>query len=201
MAHVSPQGGGALMFDFTSIIPASWRSSVMNLASQIENDVAGSWNAAISQLRSQVAAFQSAWAALTSPATAQTVAMHQHLSSQYQFLHATGRAIRAAIRGAQDVLGWFGLGMPILIPIAAIAIAIALITYWVDQAYVFNRKVAAIRGLVAQGVPPAEASSIVAQSAPQGVLSSLTSSLAPVGVLAGLALVALIAVPLLRPRR
>ncbi len=191
------------MIDFSTLIPSAWRSSVMNLAHRIEADVSGSWNAAVARLQSEVATFHASYAQLTSGTTAATVAAHPSLATEYQLLHATGAAIRGAIRTMQSLLSDLssvGLGQFPLIPIAALAIAIALITYWVDQAYVFNRRVSAISGLISQGVPAAEAAQIVAASAPQGVLSGLSSSMSSVLVIAGLGLAALIVVPRLIPR-
>lgn len=168
------------MIDFSQIIPTTWSSQVSALASQIENAVAGSWDKAVSTFEGYVQQFDQLWPTISSAQTQAIVAANPDLSTDYSILSMSGTAINEAIAGMHDALAALqsvGLGLLPLIPIAAIAIAAALVGYWVSQAISFKTRVDAINGLIAQGVPASQASAIVAAAQPQGLLSGVSSTL------------------------
>lgn len=104
------------------------------------------------------------------------IAEHQTLTERARSLYATVDGIRRAvgdvraalsgalssITGAWDnVREWIGLGIPPLMPIAAVVAAVALLTAFLTDYAKFAKRASALQDLIARGTSPQEASAIV----------------------------------------
>lgn len=93
------------------------------------------------------------------------------------------------VEGVQVAQYLGGLGAIPLIPVAVVTGAVALIAKWINDAYMFSRRLAEIKRLEAQGVPSAEAARIVAQTMPKGFFEGGGSYLIPVAIVGAVLLV------------
>jgi hypothetical protein len=75
------------------------------------------------------------------------------------------------------------MGVLPLVPAAIIAGAITLITKWVFDAVAFEKRIAAQKALMSQGVPATEASRIVTQTVEAGTIGGATKSIAALGII------------------
>lgn len=90
--------------------------------------------------------------------------------------------IDAALKWVKDTFGEISIdeaqqlgAFPLLalVPIAAIAGALALITKWLSDIYLFNRRMTETKNLLEKGVAPQQVESLIAASSPAPLLGNM----------------------------
>lgn len=160
------------------------------------------WYDIVGRLRSSVDKFRTNFNALL--AQRAFVSQHPTLQAEYNTLANRGSAINQKINEVQGVIdkvsGWFtsikttifggaapspttpigpldGLGVIQVLPIAVIAGAVALITKWLADVYVFAKKVEEIKRLESKGLSPQRAADMLERAMPTGLMDVLKGNI------------------------
>lgn len=149
----------------------------------------------LEKFRQKAIEFRDAWDTLTN--YEQTAAEVPELDEEYQELHSRGSWIMDRVnqltRAVDAVTGWFGgvfgsperLGALPLIPIAAITAAVAYMSKWVADVYLFERKVTEYQKLKEE-VGHDKAAEMIGDMGGGGIMAAVRDVAKPAGIAVGI---------------
>jgi len=162
---------------------------------------------AITRFKNKAREFWNLWNSLSSKRFS-PVMLVPEIKEEYDALIQRGETIRGSVESVtglidkagnayDNVKNWlsdtFGevdiqrgqLGLiPLLIPVAAIAVSVAAMGKWISDAYQLNKRMDMIQKLIGQGMSPTMASRVVKDTMPAGFFGSLPSIALPLGAVA-----------------
>lgn len=170
------------------------------MLAQTEDEKKVEWYNLVGQFKLRANEFMRIWRSLQSQAS--VVARFPPLQTEYSGLNNRAGIIKSMIekvtRTVDNIMGWFrsvfglggidtleGLGILPLLPIAVIVGALTMISKWVADVYIFNKKLAEQVRLERTGLSPTAAARVIQSTAPQGIMAMFTQNMMPILLIGG----------------